>query len=272
MKISVIIPTYRPGDYIWDCFESLQNQSSSLDSFEVVVVLNGENEPYCENIETYLKNSQLHYKLICTHEIGVSKARNVGIDYAINKYADYILFLDDDDRLSPSFIADCLSKANPNHIVVCNSKTFRNNTDNVFGDDYIAICFTKNKNRIYYNFSFRCFFSSVCAKLIPSRIIGDTRFCSKFSNGEDSLFGFEIFKKNIHCILSEEDTIYYRRLRSDSASRRKANNTKRINNNFKLIFAYSKVFLKNPTEYSTLFFMSRLAAEVKCIINTVFER
>ena len=272
MSISVLIPTYKPGDYIWDCFQSLQNQSCSLDNFEVVVVLNGDKEPYYEKIENYLKNSKLHFKLICTHEKGVSNARNVGIDYAQNKQADYILFLDDDDKLSSSFIADCLNKANPNHIVVCNSKTFISNIDSIFGEDYITRCYNKNKDRKYNLISYRCFFSSVCAKLIPVRIIGDTRFNGKFSCGEDSLFGMEVFKKNTRCILSDKDTIYYRRLRSDSASRTKAKKIESINNNFKLIVAYSKVYFMKPTDYSILFYMSRLAAELKCMITTVFER
>ncbi|MFR2976561.1 MAG: glycosyltransferase family 2 protein [Segatella copri] len=45
-KISVIIPTYAPKDYLWECLGSLENQTLSKDEFEVILVLNGEREPY----------------------------------------------------------------------------------------------------------------------------------------------------------------------------------------------------------------------------------
>lgn len=269
MKISVIIPTYKPGDYIWDCFQSLQNQSCSSDSFEVVVVLNGDKEPYYGKIENYLKNSKLHFKLIFTHEKGVSNARNVGIDYAQSKQADYILFLDDDDMLSSSFIADCLSKANPNQIVVCNSKTFRNTTDNVFGEDYISRCYNRNKDKKYNIFNYRCFFSSVCAKLIPVRIIGDTRFDTRFKIGEDSLFGFAISKNIDKCILAEEESIYFRRIRQGSASRSKPSLKFKLKNYSRLIVSYTRIYFSDIREYNFLFFISRIIASliqsVKCI-------
>lgn len=41
-KISVIIPTYLPKDYLWECMDSLENQTLSKDEFEVILVLNGE--------------------------------------------------------------------------------------------------------------------------------------------------------------------------------------------------------------------------------------
>ena len=45
-KISVIIPTYAPKDYLWECLGSLENQTLSKDEFEVILVLNGERESY----------------------------------------------------------------------------------------------------------------------------------------------------------------------------------------------------------------------------------
>ena len=41
MKLSVIIPSYKPGDYLWECLDSLCNQSLDGKDFEVLIVLNG---------------------------------------------------------------------------------------------------------------------------------------------------------------------------------------------------------------------------------------
>lgn len=272
MKISVIIPTYKPGDYIWDCLDSLQNQTCDMGSFEVVIVLNGDKEPFYDQLTAYLNRSKLHYKLIHTDEKGVSDARNTGIDYAVNNQAEYILFLDDDDKLSNGFIADCINKANPHQVVICNSKTFINDDDVSFGDDYISRSYSKNIYKKYSIFRYRSFFSSVCAKLIPLHVIGDFRFDTRFRIGEDSLFGFQI-SKNIHkCVLSSADSIYYRRIREGSASRIEDKKLNKLKINFEMAIEYTKVYFSNPFQYDLKFYLSRLIAEINCAKRTLLKR
>lgn len=58
-KISVIIPTYAPKDYLWECLGSLENQTLSKDEFEVILVLNGEREPYESLIRKNYQNTPL---------------------------------------------------------------------------------------------------------------------------------------------------------------------------------------------------------------------
>ena len=43
--LTVIIPTYIPKDYLWDCLDSIEKQSLDKDKFQVIIVLNGEKEP-----------------------------------------------------------------------------------------------------------------------------------------------------------------------------------------------------------------------------------
>ena len=63
-KISVIIPTYLPKDYLWECMDSLENQTLSKDEFEVILVLNGEREPYESNIRKKLHEYTFTNKLL----------------------------------------------------------------------------------------------------------------------------------------------------------------------------------------------------------------
>ena len=58
--ISVIIPTYTPKEYLWECLDCLEQQTLNKDSYEVLIVLNGAKEPYFslikEKIKDYLKD------------------------------------------------------------------------------------------------------------------------------------------------------------------------------------------------------------------------
>ena len=53
MKISVIIPTYKPQVYLWECLDTVYAQTFSKKEFEVILVLNGCNEPYNSQIQEY---------------------------------------------------------------------------------------------------------------------------------------------------------------------------------------------------------------------------
>lgn len=269
--VSIIIPTYKPLDYIFECFESISLQTCDSSIFEVVVVLNGEKEPYYSNIESALKKNNLKHKLIFTEVKGVSNARNIALDYIESVNSQYVVFLDDDDKLSPSFVEECLSKVQSNVIVVCNTKTFVENTDKTFGDDYLSICFKKNLGQKYDIVHFRSFLSTVCAKFIPLAIIGKTRFDKKFALGEDSLFGFEISNKIEEMILSDENSIYYRRLRLSSASRKKRKKITSILNSLVLCKKYSQLYFMSKRKYHFKFYITRILAEFQYIFRILIH-
>ena len=95
MRISVIVPTYKPQEYLWECLDSLRSQTLAEDEFEVLIVLNGCKSPYYENIQRYIEQSNAcHFQLIQTDVPGVSNARNVAIEQA---NGEYLMFIDSDD-------------------------------------------------------------------------------------------------------------------------------------------------------------------------------
>ena len=168
MEVSVIIPTYRPGSYIYDCLQSVLNQDFSSEKFEIVIVLNGERNPYFDEINSYFKNKRVNYRLLYTNQKGVSFARNLALD---NLKSEYVVFLDDDDILTVNFISGLFSKISFETIVVSNLKTFVTDLD-CLGSDYMNRSFIKCKNRHKFSlFSYRGFLSSACAKMIPFEVI-----------------------------------------------------------------------------------------------------
>lgn len=266
MEISIIIPTFRPGKYIFECLESIKKQTLCNNDFEVVIVLNGPKYPFYDILQRYIKQSGIfNIQILYTPLKGVSNARNLGLD---NVQSRYVVFIDDDDIISANYLEFLYKDVDENKISVCNVKTFIDDLT-VLGDDYISKCFTKLKNDNNYNiFKYRGFLSSACCKIIPVKIIGKNRFNSNFSIGEDSLFIFLISNRIKRITLCEENVIYYRRLRDGSATRR----TSGIDEVFVYvvisIIAYSRIYFCNPIRYNLLFYLSRLFA----IITGVFER
>ena len=121
--ISVIIPTYKPQSYLWECLDSLRCQTFPVDNFEVLLILNGCRDPYQSQIEDYLlKSGMTNVRIIQTDQAGVSNARNMGLDNAIG---DYVAFVDDDDYVSPTYLEELYAKASPDTISLCYPYAFK---------------------------------------------------------------------------------------------------------------------------------------------------
>ena len=217
MNISIIIPTYKPGSYLKDCLESINNQTMDKKCFEVIIVLNGVIKPYIEYIYSLTKMYDFNSVVIPTETPGVSNARNLGLS---RTQGEYVCFIDDDDKISPSYLENLYSKATPNNIVASNVKAFYNNS-NKTENDYIASAYKKliNKNSPLSVFKGRKFMSSSCCKIISRRIIQDVRFDTNLKIGEDSVFMAKISKKVKSIVQTNSSAIYYRRLRAGTASR-----------------------------------------------------
>jgi glycosyltransferase involved in cell wall biosynthesis len=263
MEVSVIIPTYRPGSYLYDCLYSILAQDFSRDKFEVVIVLNGDKNPYYEKIESFLSDKDVTFKLFYSPQKGVSNARNLALN---NINSKYVVFLDDDDILSANFISLLYLKASLNFIVVSNIKTFSSDLSTL-GDDYISISY---KDRLtggkYSLFKFRGFLSSSCAKMIPRNVIDEFRFDKSLNYGEDAFFMF-VISCNIKGInLADENAIYYRRIRQGSASQSNLTLGSRTHSMLLKLSKYSSVYLRAIRRYNFLLYASRIAATLKVFI------
>lgn len=262
MNISIIIPTYKPGSYLKDCLESINNQTMDKKCFEVIIVLNGVIKPYIEYIYSLTKMYDFNSVVIPTETPGVSNARNLGLS---RTQGEYVCFIDDDDKISPSYLENLYSKATPNNIVASNVKAFYNNS-NKTENDYIASAYKKliNKNSPLSVFKGRKFMSSSCCKIISRRIIQDVRFDTNLKIGEDSVFMAKISKKVKSIVLSDSSAIYYRRLRARSASRVKQPILKKCNIVCKLLKKYTKMLTPS---YNIPFIATRIVAALLKLVR-----
>ena len=266
MKISIIIPTYKPQDYLWECLGSIKSQTFSKDDFEVVLVLNGCCEPYKSEIEKYLADNMadMNVNFIQTDQPGVSNARNIGLDAA---NGEYITFIDDDDYVSQVYLEELYGKAAKSVVSASNTVA------------YSVVGGGKNYRPIYrvqkhYNdrsryglqpfYKAECF-SGPCMKLIHRELIGERKFNTAFKNGEDSLFLFEISDRFDKVDFTSANAIYYRNIRVGSATTTYPLK-KRLPNCCRLAREYTRIYFSNTKAYNLRFYLSHLLGVLKTIL------
>jgi glycosyltransferase involved in cell wall biosynthesis len=268
MEISVIIPTFKPGDYLFDCLKSLEMQTIDNRLFEVIIVLNGPREPYFNIISDFISNIEFNVSLYYSEIAGVSNARNVALD---NTISNYIAFIDDDDIVSPTYLDGLLNLACSDSIVISNSKTFINDIRQT-GKDYISYAYEACKYRKKVTIlNGRRFFSNGCGKLIPMSVIGKIRFDHKLVLGEDSVFMVEISKNIKNLLIASDDVIYYIRLRDNSASRKRREFKEILNSKYSEFKKYISFYLRFPPIYNLLFVAIIMLASLKSFIAYLYK-
>lgn len=268
MIISVVIPSYKPKDYIWECLNSLKKQSFPKKKFEIIIVLNGCCDPYYSEICDFLsKNlSDNNVSLIQTNQGGVSNARNIGIERA---KGEYVTFIDDDDEVSVTYLSDLYEIAKLGYVPISNVIAFNDSTRET-EPNYLTDCFNKVKHRDYVSiFKVRSFFSCPVGKLLKKDIIGSCRFNPQFKVGEDGLFMFSIANKINFLKAASEDCVYYRRNRTGSAINSQKLLSYNIKNSLRLIIEYTLCFFRDIIHYSVLLYLSRIVAELICMVQAV---
>lgn len=267
MKISVIIPTYKPQDYLWKCLDSLVAQTFSKENFEVILVLNGCTGPYKSAIEQYIaeKMQDMNINFIYTEVGGVSNARNLALDQV---RGEFVTFIDDDDFVSVKYLELLYEKADADTISLCYPYAFMD------GDVETAVPYAlravyeelHDKNNIGISSKVRKYFSGPGMKLIPMSFIQDRRYDVRFKNGEDTLFMFLISDRFKKFSFTDKDAVYYYRNRAGSAVNVKRKFSDVCYSNLLQIFTYIKYYLKNPFEYNIPFFISRIGGSLFAIL------
>jgi glycosyltransferase involved in cell wall biosynthesis len=92
-KISVIIPVYNVEKYLRECLDSVIHQT--MKDIEIICVNDGSTDGSSDILNRYSMKDE-RFKIITQKNLGISVARNKGIESA---NGDYIAFIDSDDYL-----------------------------------------------------------------------------------------------------------------------------------------------------------------------------
>jgi glycosyltransferase involved in cell wall biosynthesis len=101
-KVSVVIPCFNLAEYLAEAIDSVLAQT--FQDFEILVVDDGSNDPYTKNKLSVLYQPRV--RVFRSENQGPAGARNLAI---ANARGEYILPLDADDRLGPTFLEQAVA-------------------------------------------------------------------------------------------------------------------------------------------------------------------
>ena len=97
--ISIIIPVYNTGEYLYKCLDSILN--STYQNLEIIVINNGSDDPVTNRIlDEYAKKDERISYYRKDNE-GIAKTRNFGLDHL---KGEYVMFVDSDDFIDRDMI------------------------------------------------------------------------------------------------------------------------------------------------------------------------
>ena len=99
MKCLIVVSAYKKPEYLVECFDSILAQTYT--DYNVIFVNDSGND---ENINIALKYQNDNFMVNSIDNEGLSRTRDVGVKLSKDYNNEYILFIDGDDKIDPTFL------------------------------------------------------------------------------------------------------------------------------------------------------------------------
>ena len=138
-KISIVIPIYKVEKYIDQCIQSVLNQT--YQNLEIILV-DDESPDKCPEICDQYAKADERVKVIHQKNLGLSGARNTGMQYITG---NYVLFLDSDDYLALDYCEQMIKMAQNENADIVVGEIISVDDDGRLLDDKTGLHFEQSK-------------------------------------------------------------------------------------------------------------------------------
>ncbi|STY59574.1 putative glycosyl transferase [Mannheimia haemolytica] len=258
--VSVILPTYKGEKTIIKCLESLATQTLDFSLFEVLVVINGEQDSSKALIEQFcLKNPHLNIQVFELDEGNVSKARNFAVSRAQKAW---VTFIDDDDWVDNNYLSSLYLNGMYNRITITGIEDIKN--DEVVRSNIMnQLDAASRKEQLDYNDVTSILTMNAC-KLAPTYMVKNTRYNSSLKSGEDVLYWSELlnlFQPKVALVKDYETANYKRLIRDNSISRKAESYDFNVRQRLEVIQGLEKQLALSPNPKLSAFIQSKINAQ-----------
>lgn len=223
--VSVIVPVYNAEKTLEVCLDSIRNQTET--NLEVLLVNDGSQDGSAEICRRYAEADN-RFRFFTQENRGVSAARNRALEQA---RGEYLLFVDSDDRISPTMAADLSKAMEQGELAVCNYYECDLQSGENRPKDYcqgrltvkqFAFAMAKKPIHNYYNM--------LCNRMFRRDILerNHLRFDEAASYGEDFALLLEYLMDAQHVMTIPQFEYYYNYHENNSLSKGKRSAEKRI--------------------------------------------
>lgn len=188
-KISIIVPVYNCEKYIKRCIDSLLKQT--YQNIEIIIINDGSTDQTL-NICNELSKKSKKVKVITQKNLGVSFARNKGIE---SSTGDYFTFCDADDYYDEDKIELQYKNAITNNSdlsIIGISLVFEDGSTKTRFDSGQTYIWKNNKEPLKYLLTDQVFPYAQYALLVKRSTLGNIRFDESKRINEDRLYCFDL--------------------------------------------------------------------------------
>lgn len=212
-KVTVIIPSYNSVEFLDETIESIMNQTIGFENIELIIVDDLSTDNTQEVIDSYVKQ----YDNIKTYENAKKtgtpgRARNIAISKA---EADYIMFIDHDDRYLPNTVENLYNAITEFSSDVAIGKFQNFGENNMVTEGWITedvVLNSINDNRLFFSIN------GIWRMIFPKEFLDKNNI--RFPEGvfaEDLAFMIDVFV-NASKIVFIDKVVYNFRLRTGDNS------------------------------------------------------
>lgn len=190
-RYSIIAAVHNVGRYLPDFIASLEAQTFTLDSVEIILVDDGSTDDSPEILARWQVRRPDIVKVFTQENAGQGAARNLGLAHATG---EWVTFPDPDDTISPDYLSniDRFLRGNPEAVIACAYRVLHFDENNEFSDTHpLRHQFRSSDRVVDLDANERYFYGSApCAFFLRARIVeAGLRFDSRIRpNFEDGHF------------------------------------------------------------------------------------
>jgi teichuronic acid biosynthesis glycosyltransferase TuaG len=205
--ISIIIPYYKKKKFIKGAIKSVLNQTYK--NIEIILIYDDPEREDLDYIKS-IKNLDKRIKLIINNKnYGAGFSRNIGIK---SSKANYIAFLDSDDRWLKNKLEKQINFLKKNNAYICHTSY------KIVDHDNKLVAYRKAKNYSNYKDLIKSCDIGLSTVMLKKKIINSKCQFPNLKTKEDFVLWLKILKKNFNIIALNEYLTIWRRLDNSLSS------------------------------------------------------
>lgn len=261
--VSIIVPAYNVERYLKDCADSLLRQTYT--NIEIVIVNDGSTDG-TRRVADSIRKQDSRVRVVHTPNMGVSCARNTGLEVA---RGDLICFVDGDDTIFSNSIELMVTVLQKYCADVATFKlqlvksTSSQEMVARAGRYELAVSGNEALEKLLFG---RDILNSPCAKLYTKKLLNGLLFFDKLAYGEDMLFNFHALQRANNVVIT--DTIVYDYLQRAGSAMRSSFNVKRLDSYRAALYMDAEIRKVNDTNLNEAM-LCKLFTEAISVASTI---